>query len=188
MSSSSSISLALALGIVVSAARPVGCQQLRQLEVGVHPAAADSIVPAHPSGLSLNLKSVGWAVSGSVIAGGAGLMVDQAYCQRHHGNEPSFLFGPCTFYASGGFAAGWFGGAFMGAALGAARVAHERGCPWRAAILRAVGGAAIGVAPGLSIVAGRPGKYPPSRSILIAAAPILGGIGAAAAVIGCQGK
>jgi hypothetical protein len=188
MTSSSSISLALALGIIVLSTRSIGCQQLRLLEVGVRPAAADSIAPTHPSGFSLNVKSVGWAVSGSVLAGTAGLYVDQAYCQRHHGHDPSIFFGPCAFYVNGGAAAGWFGGAFLGATLGAARVAHQRGCPWRAAILRAVGGAAIGVAPGLTIVAGRPGKYPPSRSILIASAPLLGGIGAAAAVIGCQSK
>src|ERR1700694_5375360 len=132
MTSSSGISLALALGLILSSARPTGCQQLRQLEVGIRPAAA-SEPHARPSGLSLNLKSVGWAVTGSVLAGGAGLAVDQAYCQRHHGSEPSFLFGPCAFYANEGFAAGWFGGAILGATFGAARVAHNRGCPWREA-------------------------------------------------------
>jgi len=39
--------------------------------------------------------------------------VDQAYCERHHGNEPSFLFGPCFLYANEGFAVGWFGGAIV---------------------------------------------------------------------------
>ncbi len=186
MTSSSGISLALALGVTVSSARPIGCQQLRVLAVGIQPVAHDSIPQAHPSGLSLNVKSVGWAVFGSVFGGGAGLAVDQAYCQRHHGNDPSFLFGPCFLYANEGFAAGWFGGAILGATYGAARVAHERGCPWREAILRAVAGGAIGVAPGLSIVARRSGKYPPSRSMVVAATPLLGGIGAAAAVIGCH--
>src|ERR1700716_4326050 len=185
MTSSSGISLALALGIIVSSARPTHCQQLWLLEAGVQPAAASN-AHTRPSGLSLNLKRVGWAAAGSVLGAGAGLAVDQAYCQRHHGNEPSFLFGPCTFYANEGVAAGWFGGAILGATFGAARVAHDRGCPWRAAILRSVAGAAIGVAPGLTVVASRPGKYPPSRSMLIAATPLLGGIGAAAAVIGCQ--
>jgi len=188
MTSSSGISLALALGIIVSSARSADCQQLRLLEVGVRPPAADSIASRHPSGFSLSVKSVGGAISGSMLASAAGLLVDQEYCQRHHGHDPSFLFGPCFFYVSGGAAAGWFGGAFLGSTLGAARVAHERGCPWHAAILRAVGGAAIGVAPGATIVARRPGKYPPSRSMLIAAAPLLSGIGAAAAVIGCQVK
>ena len=185
MTSSSGISLALALAIIVSSARPTGCQELRQLEAGIQTAAA-SEPQTPPSGLSLSLKSVGWAVTGSVLAGSAGLAVDQAYCQRHHGSEPSALFGPCTFYANEGFAAGWFGGAILGATFGAARVAHDRGCPWREAILRSVAGAAIGSAPGLTVVASRPGRYPPSRSVLIAATPLLGGIGAAAAVIGCQ--
>ena len=188
MSSSSGISVAFLLGIIASSGRSASCQELRLLEVGVQPPAADSIVPSHPSGFSLTVKSVGRAVSGSALASTAGLEVDQVYCERHHGREASFLFGPCTFYVSGGAAAGWFGGAFLGSTVGAARVAHKRGCPWHAAILRAIGGAAIGVAPGVTIVARRPGKYPPSRSMLIAAAPLLSGIGAAAAVIGCQVK
>jgi hypothetical protein len=185
MASSSRISLALALGIIISSARPIGCQQMRLLVVGVQPAAPASIPNARPSGLSLNLKSVEWAVTGSLLAGVWGLAVDQAYCQRHHGNEPSFLFGPCFFYVNEASAVGWLGGASVGAAFGAAHFAHERGCPRRAAILRAVAGAAIGVAPGLIIVADR-GRYSPSRSVLVAATPLLAGIGAAAAVIGCQ--
>jgi hypothetical protein len=115
------------------------------------------------------------------------LLVDQAYCERHHGDEETFLFGPCFLYAGGGFVAGWFGGAIAGSTLGAARVAQKRGCPRNAAMLRAAAGAIMGSAPGLIVVAPRPGKYPPSRSVFIAGAPLLSGLGAAAAVIGCHG-
>src|SRR6202022_1052766 len=166
--------------------RSLGCQQLRLIEAGVHTRDYAQVPDTGPSAFSLGIRSIGWSVFGSLLGGAAGLAVDQAYCERHHGKEPSFLFGPCFMYANEGFAAGWFGGAILGATFGAARVAHNRGCPWREAILRSVAGAAIGSAPGLTVVASRPGRYPPSRSVLIAATPLLGGIGAAAAVIGCQ--
>ena len=178
--------IALTLGIIVASARPIGCQQLTRLEAGVQGARYASIADNRPSGFSLSARSVGWSAFGSLLGGAAGLEVDQVYCKRHHGDEQGFLFGPCFLYANEGFAAGWFGGAIVGSTLGAARAAKKRGCPRRAAILRAAIGAAIGAAPGLSIVANRSGKYPPSRSIVIAGTPLLSGIGAAAAVIGCN--
>ena len=178
--------IALALSIIVASARPIGCQQLRLIEAGVQTAGYASIADDRPSDFSLTAKSVGWSAFGSLLGGAGGLEVDQVYCKRHHGDEQGFLFGPCFLYANEGFAAGWFGGAIVGSTLGAARVARKRGCPQRAAILRAAIGATIGAAPGLSIVASRSGKYPPSRSIVIAGTPLLSGIGAAAAVIGCK--
>jgi len=178
--------ITLTLGIIVASARLVGCQQLRLIEAGVQTSKYTQVADTRPSGFSLSAKSVGWSVFGSLVGGAAGLAVDQAYCQRHHGDEQGFLFGPCFLYANEGFAAGWFGGAIVGSTFGAVRVAEKRGCSRSAAILRATIGAAIGSAPGVSIVARRSGKYPPSRSIFIAAGPLLSGIGAAAAVIGCQ--
>jgi len=178
--------IALTLSIIVGWARPIGCQQLTRLEAGVQRAGYASIADNRPSGFSLSARSVGWSAFGSLLGGAAGLEVDQVYCKRHHGDEQGFLFGPCFLYANEGFAAGWFGGAIVGSTLGAAQVAKKRGCPQRAAILRAAIGATIGAAPGLSIVASRSGKYPPSRSIVIAGTPLLSGIGAAAAVIGCK--
>ena len=180
--------ITLTLGIIVASARPIGCQQLTRLEAGVQGARYASIADNRPSGFSLSARSVGWSAFGSLLGGAGGLEVDQVYCKRHHGDEQGFLFGPCFLYANEGFAAGWFGGAIVGSTLGAARAAKKRGCPRRAAILRAAIGAAIGAAPGLSIVASRSGKYPPSRSIVIAGTPLLSGIGAAAAVIGCKAE
>ena len=177
--------ITLALGIIVASAQPAGSQQLGQIEAGVQ--TSNTQVPdTRPSGFSLGAKSVGWSVYGSLLGAAIGLTVDQAYCQRHHGDEQGFIFGPCSFYANEGFGAGWFGGAIVGSTFGAVRVAEKRGCARKTAMLRAALGAVAGSAPGLSIVARRPGKYPPSRSIFIATAPFLSGLGAAAAVIGCH--
>ena len=178
--------ITLALAVIVASTRSLGCQQLRLIEAGVHTRDYTQVADTRPSAFSLGIKSVGESVFASLLGGAAGLAVDQAYCQRHHGKEPSFLFGPCFFYANEGFAAGWFGGAIVGSTFGAVRVAEKRGCPRSAAILRAAVGATIGAAPGLSIVARRSGKYPPSRSIVIAGTPFLSGLGAAAAVVGCH--
>jgi hypothetical protein len=178
--------ITLALAIIVASTRSIGCQQLRLIEAGVHTRDYTQVADTRPSAFSLGIKSVGESVGGSLLGGTAGLVVDQAYCERHHGKEPSFLFGSCFLYANEGFAAGWFGGAIVGSTLGAVRVAEKRGCARCAAILRAAIGATIGAAPGLSIVARRSGKYPPSRSIFIAGAPFLSGLGAAAAVVGCH--
>jgi hypothetical protein len=188
MTPSLRIFLALALGVIVPSARPIGCQELQVLTVGIQPAGSDtaSVAQTQPSGSSLNVKSVRWAVSGSVLAGVAGFAIDQVYCNQRHGDEPRGLFGgPCTFYAGAGAAAGWFGGAIVGATLGAAKVAQKRGCPRSESLIRTFAGAALGAAPGSIIVAGR-GAFPPWKSLLILGAPFLAGVMAASAVMGCQ--
>jgi hypothetical protein len=178
--------ITLALGIIILSARPVLCQQLQLIEAGVRAPKYAQVADSSPSGFVLSAKSVGWSVFGSLLGGLTGLDLDHAYCERHHRGEQGFLFGPCFFYANEGFAAGWFGGAVLGSTFGAVRVAEKRGCARSNAIGRAMIGAAVGSAPGVIIVAGRPGKYPPSRSMFIAAAPLLSGIGAAVAVLGCH--
>ena len=178
--------ITLALAVIIASTRSLGCQQLRLIEAGVHTRDYTQVADTRPSVFSLGKESVGESVFASLLGGAAGLAVDQAYCERHHGKEPSFLFGPCFMYANEGFAAGWFGGAIVGSTFGAVRVAEKRGCARSAAILRAAVGATIGAAPGLSIVARRSGKYPPSRSIVIAGTPFLSALGAAAAVVGCH--
>jgi hypothetical protein len=177
--------LALAFWIINSSAQAMDGQQIHALEAGIRNrelAAADS----EPSTLSTGAKSVGWATYGSVLGGFSGWVVDNAYCNKHHRDEGDYIFGPCFFYANGGFATGWFGGAMVGATLGAARMAEKRGCPRGAALMRAFAGAALGAAPGLIIVVPRPGKYPPSRSLVILGTPLLAGFGATAAIIGCH--
>ena len=178
--------ITLALGIIILSARPVLCQQLQLIEAGVRAPKYAQVADSSPSGFVLSAKSVGWSVFGSLLGGLTGLDLDHAYCERHHRGEQGFLFGPCFFYANEGFAAGWFGGAVVGSTVAAVRVAEKRGCARSTAIGRAMIGAAVGSAPGVIIVAGRPGKYPPSRSMFIAAAPLLSGIGAAVAVLRCH--
>ncbi len=182
----SRIGITLTLGMMVALARPIGCQQLRLIEAGVQTSGYTQLADTRPSDFSLAAKSVGWSVLGALLGGSAGLLVDQAYCQSHYGDEPGFIFGPCFLYANEGFAIGWFGGTIVGSTFGAVEVAEKRGCARTPAILRAAIGAAIGSVPGISIVARRTGKYPPSRSIFIAGAPLLSGIGAAVAVVGCH--
>jgi len=178
--------LALAFGVIGSSAQDLGCQQLRALEVGFQNRSVASVAEGQPSALSLTARSAGWAIFASVLAGGLGLVVDGVYCANHHRYEEGSIFDPCFFYAGEGLATGWFGGATAGATLAAAHVAEKRGCPHRAALLRAFGGAVLGIAPGLSIVAQRSGKYPPSRSVVILGTPLFAGLGAAAAVVGCH--
>jgi hypothetical protein len=174
--------LLLAFWIISSSAQAMDGQQIRALEAGIK--SRDTAGAANrPSTFSTGAKSVGWATYGSLLGGLTGLDVDDVYCKRHHPDDGDYFFGPCTFYASGGFATGWFGGAMVGATFGAARMAEKRGCPRGAALMRAFGGAALGMAPGLSIVVARPGKYPP---LAIWGTPLLAGVGAAAAVIGCH--
>jgi hypothetical protein len=176
----------IAIGALIVSAQVAGSQQLQQIEVGIQHPQPPETDHRPPSGFVLGAKSVGWSALGSLVGGAAGLAVDQAYCQRHHGKEPSFLFGPCTFYANEGFGAGWFGGTVLGATFGAVQVAEKRGCARKTAIMRSLIGATVGAAPGVAIVAQRTGKYPPSRAIFIAGAPLLSGIGAAVAVSGCH--
>jgi hypothetical protein len=186
MAWSSPVGLVLAFGIIASSAQTLSCQQLRALELGFQKPSLAPQVGSQPSALSLTAKSVGGAISGSVVAGAVGLLVDAVYCNQNHRNEQGTLFGPCYLYAGGGLATGWFGGAGVGATVGAARLAQKRGCPRGAALMRAFGGAVLGVAPGLMIVAQRSGNYPPSRSVILFGTPLLAGIGATAAVIGCH--
>ena len=188
MALSTPVGLVLAFGIIASSAHTLSCQQLRALELGFKKPTIAPQVESRPSALSLTAKSVGGAIGGSVLAGAAGSLVDAAYCNRHRRHEPASLFGPCFLYAGEGLATGWFGGAAVGATRAAARLAQKRGCPRRAALMRAFGGAALGAAPGLIIVAQRSGNYPPSRSVVMLGTPVLAGIGAAAAVIGCHAR
>jgi hypothetical protein len=175
------------LATLAALPRPVAAQQDSLITLGVRAPEHSQSLKA-PSNISLALRSIRSSSIGSLIGGVAGLAVDNAYCERHHGKEPSFLFGPCFLYANEGFGTGWFGGAIVGSAYGAMNAATKRGCPRDIALLRAVVGASLGAAPGVIIVAKRAGKYPPSRSVLIASAPLVSAFGAAAAVGGCHGS
>lgn len=138
-----------------------------------------------PTTFELGATSVGGAAGGALIGGFAGFAIDDVYCERHHGKEPSFLFGPCFLYVGYGSAIGWFGGSIVGAAWGATRIAKRRGCAHEEAVTRSVLGATAGLASGLLILAPSSGRYPSARSMFTVGAPVLSGLGAAFAVKGC---
>lgn len=139
-----------------------------------------------PTTFELGATSVGGAAGGALVAGFAGFAIDDVYCERHHGREQSFLFGPCFLYVGYGSAIGWFGGSIVGATWGASRIAERRGCARDAAIVRSALGATLGLASGLLILAPSSGRNPPARSVFTLGAPVLSGLGAAVAVHGCR--
>lgn len=179
--------IVLAMSAVLVGARSAGSQQSAQTDAPRH--TANSPLPEKlPTTFHLAATSVLGATGGGLTGGLAGLIVDGAYCNRHHGSEPSFGLGPCFAYVGDGTAIGWFGGSVVGAVWGAARVAEKRGCARERAIRRSALGAAIGLAPGILIVAPRSVQSPPLRSVLLAGVPVFSGIGAAIAVRGCHGS
>jgi hypothetical protein len=115
------------------------------------------------------------------------MTVDATVCQQRGSDDEYFIFPPCFLPMEAGTQIGWFGGAAFGATLSASRVARARGCPRRAAWWRAIGGALLGTVPGALVVAGKPEMYPPRVSALIIGAPLLSGVGASTAVVGCRG-
>jgi hypothetical protein len=182
---STRIRIVLVMGVLLVSAPSVGSQQLRRTVTGTQsPKLHGPDRP--PTTFELGATSVGGAVGGALIGGLAGLTVDGAYCQRHHGKDPSFLFGPCFLYVRDGTAIGWFGGTVVGATWGAVRIAEKRGCRRQEAITRSALGSMIGLASGTVILAPSSGKFPPARSMFILGAPLLSGIGAAIAVRGCH--
>jgi hypothetical protein len=170
------IGIALAVGALLASARSIRSQ----------PNGGGPDRP--PTTFELGATSVGEAAGGALVGGLAGFAVDGAYCQRHHGKDPSFLFGPCFLYVRDASAIGWFGGTVVGATWGAVRVAEKRGCPRQQAVMRSVLGSMIGLASGAAVIlAPSSGKYPPARSMFTLGAPLLSGIAAAIAVRGCRG-
>lgn len=180
------IRIMLAMSAMLVTARSVGSQSARKDTTSQ--AARKLQLDRQPAMLALGATSVVGATGGALIGGLGGLIVDGAYCERHHGNEPSFALGPCFAYVGDGTAFGWFGGSVVGAAWGAARVAERRGCGRERAVRRSALGAAVGLAPGILIVAPHSIQSPPLRSALLAAVPVFSGIGAAFAVRGCRGS
>src|SRR5687768_17278491 len=179
-------------GIMALCAHSAESQQLDTLSVGVQPPVSAASVNAS-STRSLVRTSVKWGMGGGMAAASVGMAVDYALCRRYHADEPSYLLPRCFLPASGGTASGWFGGSIVGATIGTARAARKRGCPSREATLRALGGAALGVIPGLLMIAWGPGPYPPEQewrdsaiALSVLGGPLLAGVGAAAAVVDCK--
>lgn len=184
--------LALALVLVAGVARRAATQRASALPVAVSSAASITSStprpPAMPSDRALALQTLGGSAMFAAAGAAAGLLVDDASCRRTHRDEEGVIFGPCAFYAAAPTAVGWFGGGIAGATWKAASVARERGCPRSAAWWRALGGAALGAAPGALAALGAHGDFPPSRTALVFTAPLVTSAGAALAVRGCRGR
>ena len=189
---------ALALGLLTcSIARPSAAQLPSPAGIRTRP-AADTLAgrdgaatamrePLSPSGLRLVGRSIGRAAFVGELGGLAGLFVDYDVCKRHkRRGSGGLVFDPCFLYAAEGTATGWVGGALVGATYGAATGARRRGCPAGAAWWRAAVGAGIGGLPGALMAARRYQYLPPRRSVVLLSAPLLAGVGAAAAVAGCH--
>ena len=140
-----------------------------------------------PTRQALYRQTMGWGSAAAVAYGSLGMAIDVAVCERRHGDQGGPFAGPCALPLETGTRIGWFGGAVLGATLAASGAAHARGCPPSAAWWRAFGGALLGAAPGAVVAATRPEPYSPQATALAIGAPLLSGLGAATAVVGCRG-
>lgn len=161
-------------------------QQVEAMSTGLHQAASRTIDPDAPGVENVALVSGLLGSSGALTGGMLGFAIDNDHCRRHHLGIKGSIFDPCAFYTAAATPIGWFGGSVAGATVGATLMARERGCPTPLAILRSLGGAAVGALPGALIVARRPENYPPRRSIYVFGAPLLAAAGATLAVVSCH--
>ena len=177
----------LALVFSVVAVQPLLSQDREvRSAVFVHasPAATGADTVEVPPADLMFLKSTWWALLFGVTGALAGNLIDNIYCEGEHGDEEGFIFGPCHFYSATATPVGWFGGASIGAARASLRAARQRGCSSPLAVVRAMGGALIGVAPGAIVIAAR--SEHPSRGFFIGAAPALAAAGATLALHDCR--
>src|SRR5437588_2492823 len=146
----SRLTLCCTLVPLIPVAQAATAQQQRDNQLGFHAPTSDRTASHadEPSSVALGIKPVGLGVSGALAGVGVGLVVDDIYCQQHHGHEQGFIFGPCAFYAGYGAAIGWFGGAAIAATAEAVHLARKRGCPRKSGITRALAGAVPGLIPG----------------------------------------
>jgi hypothetical protein len=182
--------LRIAASLMLSmVALDAGAQQLQEPTFTFREARPETVSPkpAVPSTLRLYLTSMIGATTagmGGFVVGG---MMDHAECKRENAGRTGVIFtDPCALSFDQWAAVGWAGGSALGATVTAASNAHKRGCPWKQAGLRALGGSLIGVAPGLLVIARHPEKYPAPRTALVLSAPLLAGVGSAAAVVSCR--
>ena len=182
----------LAPVLLVTAPRDAGAQAVREptyvFRDTLAPTATTAMHrPEVPSVPKLHLLTVATSAIGALLGGALGQGIDEARCKRENPERAPELFDdPCYIPLGDGAAAGWVGGATFGAAVAATAGGHRRGCPWGEATVRALGGAVAGAAPGLVVVASKPGSYRGTRAALVMSAPLLAGLGSAAAVAGCR--
>lgn len=186
---------ALGLVLLALAAHRAGAQALEEATVGFRepreaPATATAAMHGReaPTVRTLYLLTVGTSALGALLGGALGQGFDESRCKRENPERTPQLFDdPCFIPVRDGAAVGWASGATLGATVAAAAGARRRGCPWPKATMRALAGAAAGSAPGLVVVAAKPGSYRGMRAALVMTTPLLAGVGSAAAVARCRG-
>jgi hypothetical protein len=142
--------------------------------------------PFHRTAARAGVAGLGGAVLGVL----AGFVVDSYVCNRHLTAEersaPVFIFPPCFLHVADGSRTGMAIGTVLGSTSFAIRAAGEHGCPERRARPRAFGGALLGAAPGILLLA-HPHRGWPSSGTLMVAMPLMSGVGAVAATRTCRG-
>ncbi|MDQ3516355.1 MAG: hypothetical protein M3403_06225 [Gemmatimonadota bacterium] len=124
------------------------------------------------------ITAISVGMSGFLI----GSTIDARECRR----EGRDFLGLCAFAFDDATITAWTAGSAAGAAIGAAVRARQRGCPSRKAWPAAFLGAALGALPAALVVADRPEKFPPWRTVTILTAPLLSAAGATVAVAKCS--
>jgi hypothetical protein len=178
---------ALALAaLLLGGARPLLAQ--RQVPVAiVRPVpSGDRPAPAFPrTAARAGLAGLGGAVLGVL----AGVAVDTYRCEQRvtaEEEQNAFIFHPCFLYSADGSRTGMAIGTVLGSTRSAIRAAGKHGCPEHRARPRALGGALLGAAPGILLLA-HPHRRWPSSGTLMVAMPLMSGVGAVATTRTCRG-
>ena len=129
------------------------------------------------AGRGLALASVGFVV---------GATIDFRRCKKRNPDRTGFIFDYCAFTYEDATVGGWIGMSVAGAAWAASNGAIARGCPRQDAIIRAVGGAIVGALPSIVVASRGSDKWPPQRTAVVVAGPLLSAIGATVAIAGCH--
>lgn len=129
------------------------------------------------TGRSLALASAGFFV---------GAAIDFRKCKKRNPDRTGFIFDFCAFTYEDATVGGWIGMSIAGAAWSAANGAIARGCPRQHAITRALGGAIVGALPSIVVGARESDKWPPPRTAVVVAGPLLSAVGATVAIASCH--
>jgi hypothetical protein len=201
--------LALVTAWLLAVPRPVAAQRLADLAPAgpaagaaaalqpVYLPGAASVAPFAPAGAAPRAVRAGELFGGTLgiaslaALGGlvAGRQADHRRCVEDHPNRASFIFRQCSTDFHRSASDGWYAGATAGAASGGFVLASRLGaCPERSAasrLVRAVGGAALGTAPGLAVRAIGRGRQHETEFVASLETPLLQGFVVAKLLTSC---
>ncbi len=154
-------------------------------------AQAQASVTLHPAVAGPSLARVGISATGRALALAStgffvGAAIDFRKCKKRNPDRTGFIFDYCAFTYEDATVGGWIGMSIAGATWAAANGAIARGCPRQSAITRAVGGAIVGALPTIVVAARGSDKWPPHRTAVVVAGPLLSAVGATVAIAGCH--